>query len=444
MSKHREFMQLAVDQARESKSEDSSPRPKVGAVAVRDDTVLAVAHRGELKAGEHAEYTLLEGKLKDHQLAGATVYTTLEPCTDRHAPKIACVSRLIERKVARVYVGMLDPNPDIRGLGVRKLQDAGIEAQLFDHDLMQALEELNRDFTRSFGVDQGTPFAMQRVVDTKRSRPLESWYEAVNYIYHNRNFHLPPEAILAHLVEVIGGLSLLASKKRKLGPNPRTFVPKALAWWFALCGKMGVRSIGDLLWAKFPAVCPYCERSPHDLNTCQQLKDQKAGPDWERLALRGQVNAASRPESLGSWQKMFASIYPVQNELGMPHSFARLMEEVGELAEAVRVFPAARGYFISEAADVFAWLMNVQNHIDRENDRSFEQIGQDLETGFATAYPNSCTSCGTHRCVCAPILQSTIGRIANEIPNTSVHVIRDFYMDREEVLFGFRPGTQLP
>jgi hypothetical protein len=56
--------------------------------------------------------------------------------------------RLAERKVARVFIGMLDPNPDIRGMGQMLLSNADIETQFFPRDLMKEVEELNRDFIR--------------------------------------------------------------------------------------------------------------------------------------------------------------------------------------------------------------------------------------------------------------------------------------------------------
>lgn len=138
-------MQLALDEARKSVAEKLN-QPLVGAVVATRDGFLEQAHRSEFKAGEHAEFTLLEGKCKDSVLTGATVYTTLEPCTHRNHPKTPCADRLIRRKVSRVVVGMLDPDERIRGLGILALRRANVRVDLFPPNLMAELEELNRDF----------------------------------------------------------------------------------------------------------------------------------------------------------------------------------------------------------------------------------------------------------------------------------------------------------
>jgi pyrimidine deaminase RibD-like protein len=143
----RRFAQTAIEEALKSVPEDERPHPKVGAVVVRDGNVIATAHRGEFP-GSHAEFIALEKKLADSVVAGATVYTTLEPCTVRNDPKIACAFRLAERRVARVVIGMLDPNPVVLGKGWQVLRDAGIETQFFPHDLMTQVEDMNRQFIR--------------------------------------------------------------------------------------------------------------------------------------------------------------------------------------------------------------------------------------------------------------------------------------------------------
>jgi class 3 adenylate cyclase/pyrimidine deaminase RibD-like protein len=150
-SNDRKFMELAIEAAQKCKGNPTDPL--VGAVAVRGEKVLGIAYRGEKESGQHAEYLLLEDLLTNDSLANATIYTTLEPCTKRNAPKLACVDRIIQRKVARVVIGMLDPNPVVSGFGLRKLTDANISVTLFPKDLSSKIEELNRSFIQTIKND---------------------------------------------------------------------------------------------------------------------------------------------------------------------------------------------------------------------------------------------------------------------------------------------------
>ena len=408
------FAELAVEMARGSRQEPGRTPIFVGAVAVREGLVIAKASRGEIELGEHAEYTLLERKLTGAQLSDVTIFATLEPCTLRSAEKVPCAQRLIERGVSRVVVGMLDPNSDIRGLGYQALRAAGIPVELFDEPLASQLEDLNRDFVRLQRAGIAPPRPTRAFLESAWGRALDRWYVSLNAVYFHRNFDRRASDICLHLVEVIGGLSLLASNKVKPGVDPERQVPKALAWWLALCGKVGVRSVEQLLWYKFPRVCPYCQQAKHDQEQCAEKKAAFPGPPWEDLAHIGQSQV--RPATLGAWQRMFNDIYPVAQTDEYGPIFARLYEELAELSEAVRVFPSVPGYFLSEAADVFAWLMRVQNLIDERGGRRRETRGTALEQEFARSYPDSCTDCGRLVCSCPPILASTVGRIAHEVP----------------------------
>lgn len=101
----------------------TSPNPLVGCVIVRDGRVLATGFH--TKAGsDHAEAAALR-KL-GWRAPRATVYVTLEPhgFFGRTPP---CTDRLIEAEVARVVVGMKDPNPRVAGAGIAQLRRAGIE-----------------------------------------------------------------------------------------------------------------------------------------------------------------------------------------------------------------------------------------------------------------------------------------------------------------------------
>jgi pyrimidine deaminase RibD-like protein len=141
-----DYMRRATDEARKSKAEDSSPRPKVGVVAVHEGSVIG-AYRGELGAGDHAEFTLFNKKLPDVNLKGAELFTTLEPCTSgsRQAHK-SCTDWIIERGIAKVFIGMLDPNPRVYSQGVRKLRDHGIQIDYFPAELRKELEKENWPF----------------------------------------------------------------------------------------------------------------------------------------------------------------------------------------------------------------------------------------------------------------------------------------------------------
>jgi diaminohydroxyphosphoribosylaminopyrimidine deaminase/5-amino-6-(5-phosphoribosylamino)uracil reductase len=103
----------------------TSPNPLVGCVIVRDGRVLATGwHK---KAGtDHGEAAALR-KL-GWRAPRATVYVTLEPHSF-HGRTPPCTERLIEAKVARVVVGMKDPNPRVAGAGLKQLKRAGITVE---------------------------------------------------------------------------------------------------------------------------------------------------------------------------------------------------------------------------------------------------------------------------------------------------------------------------
>lgn len=153
------FIKRAIALSAQCVAEPGKVTPRVGVVVARDGRLLADAFRGELAAGEHAEFTALEKKLFESIVAGATVYTTLEPCTTRNHPKVPCAERLIERKVSRVVIGMLDPNPAIRGRGVRLLRDHNVATELFPAALAAQVEDLNRHFRRSIEAQSTVPVA---------------------------------------------------------------------------------------------------------------------------------------------------------------------------------------------------------------------------------------------------------------------------------------------
>jgi len=147
----RHYMDLAIEEMNKSKNEpraDGKVPPKVGAVLVFSDGRVETAHRGELRDGDHAEFTLLERKLAHEQLDKCTLYTTLEPCVKRNDPKIACCKRTTKARIKKVYVGIEDPDPTVDGKGIRHLEKHGVKVKMFDRDLQKVIEDENREFIK--------------------------------------------------------------------------------------------------------------------------------------------------------------------------------------------------------------------------------------------------------------------------------------------------------
>jgi pyrimidine deaminase RibD-like protein len=82
---------------------------------------------------------------REDVVAGAVVYSTLEPCTFR-GKQTPCCLRLVDRSVSEVVIGILDPNPDVRGRGWWKFEERGIKVRTFTQELVKEIREMNRDF----------------------------------------------------------------------------------------------------------------------------------------------------------------------------------------------------------------------------------------------------------------------------------------------------------
>jgi len=101
----------------------TSPNPWVGAVIDPGGFEGATQPPG----GPHAEIVALEQA--GDAARGATLVVTLEPCA-HHGRTPPCVDAIIEAGIARVVVGIEDPDPNVRGRGIARLRDAGIEVDV--------------------------------------------------------------------------------------------------------------------------------------------------------------------------------------------------------------------------------------------------------------------------------------------------------------------------
>lgn len=148
---HRQFMEMAVEEMKKSiPDHNDKPDPKVGAVLVSPDgrELIDVAHRGEIRSGDHAEYILLDKKQRTLPLTDYILYTTLEPCVERNPPKSACVERTVNARIKKVYIGIQDPHPSVAGEGIKFLRKHKIEVEFFDADLSEEIRKENKDFIK--------------------------------------------------------------------------------------------------------------------------------------------------------------------------------------------------------------------------------------------------------------------------------------------------------
>lgn len=145
----RHYMELAIKEMNESKNEprpDGKVPPKVGAILLFPDGRVEKAHRGQLREGDHAEYTLIERLLPTEKLDECILFTTLEPCVERNSPKVPCCRRTTNARIKTVYVGIADPDPTVDGKGIKHLEKHGAKVIMFDRDLQKIIESKNKKF----------------------------------------------------------------------------------------------------------------------------------------------------------------------------------------------------------------------------------------------------------------------------------------------------------
>jgi diaminohydroxyphosphoribosylaminopyrimidine deaminase/5-amino-6-(5-phosphoribosylamino)uracil reductase len=137
-------MEFAIAEARRGLG-TTAPNPSVGAAVVRDGRVLGVGHTAPV-GGPHAEVrAFAAARAAGHDLAGSTLYVTLEPCR-HHGRTPPCTDAIRAAGVARVVVGVVDPFPPMRGRSIAELRDAGVDVELGVQG--DACAELVRGFAR--------------------------------------------------------------------------------------------------------------------------------------------------------------------------------------------------------------------------------------------------------------------------------------------------------
>jgi len=164
---HERWMRRCLELARRGAGA-VSPNPMVGAVLVGPDgTVLGEGwHRRY--GGPHAEANAVRDAETTHgpdALRDATLYVNLEPCS-HHGKTPPCTDLILRKDIPRLVVGMIDPFPAVKGRGVRRMRDHGVDVQI--GVLEPECRRLNEAFLNH--VKTGRPLITLKVAQTLDGR----------------------------------------------------------------------------------------------------------------------------------------------------------------------------------------------------------------------------------------------------------------------------------
>lgn len=119
-----------------------SPNPMVGAIIVKDGKIVGKGYHQKYGA-PHAEVNALRDA--GDEAIGATMYVTLEPCA-HHGKTGPCVEQIWNAGIARVVIGMKDPNPIVNGKGINFLKSRGVPVTV--DVLKEQCEKLNEGYIK--------------------------------------------------------------------------------------------------------------------------------------------------------------------------------------------------------------------------------------------------------------------------------------------------------
>ena len=243
-----------------------------------------------------------------------------------------------------------------------------------------------------------------------KSQELNKWREMIGNIYDGtQNYSKSSFEIHSHLTEVTGAFGKMLFKKEDYELAIQ-FLPKMFVWAVTLFRKVkGQNSdLQEAILIKFPRVCSYCLEEPCICwnNVKPEIQSQKA----KELYLR---NYAVQNKSINGIQLMFRKIYgnswKIENQTLEDKSiivnilktmYIRLVEELSEVAEAIRFKHLYPSNFDNELADYFAWWFAIVTNFNRlYNDDRALISAEDL---IWNSYPNYCLSCGLQPCDCRP------------------------------------------
>lgn len=147
--------------------------PFVGAVVVKEGRIIGQGFH-EMEGGPHAEAQAI--KEAGDNLSEAVLYCSLEPCFGSWPGKVnpPCTDLILQSGIRQVFIASLDPNPRVKGQGVKALRKAGIQVEV------GLLQEEERYLNRRYRMQHlfRTPYVHLKMAQTLDGRIAESFHQA--------------------------------------------------------------------------------------------------------------------------------------------------------------------------------------------------------------------------------------------------------------------------
>jgi diguanylate cyclase (GGDEF)-like protein len=252
----------------------------------------------------------------------------------------------------------------------------------------------------------------------RKEQSLNEYAEMLNNIYGpSQNYAKSKFEILSHLAEVVG----VAGKhlfKRNDAATALKFMPKIFGWTCALLRSVQPQGadLERIILQKFPGICPYCLH-----NTCACWDTPKPTMDSQRVSQTYYNRASQLARGPNDFEVMFSQIYQHSWESGDPRGrytkiYLRLVEEISEVAEAVRFHHLYPENLENEIADLFAWWFALVSFLRREEANGSATVADMLWR----AYPGHCSDCQSTPCFC---LQGPVRELVSKPAPGHLHEI---------------------
>ena len=231
-----------------------SPNPAVGAVIVRDGTVVGRGFH-TWSGVKHAEVLALDAA--GERARGATLYLTLEPCSHQGRTP-PCAEAIVAAGIKKVVAAMQDPNPQVRGSGFRLLQNAGIEVEIDSAYTARAIQ-LNEAFVHFMRT--GRPLVVVKAavtLDGKIGAPddNEGWITSESARAHVQTLRHRSDAILTGIGTVLADDCLLTDRTGEERSRPLLRIVLDSLLRMPVESKMVTSSSGDVLVVTTSAASP--------------------------------------------------------------------------------------------------------------------------------------------------------------------------------------------